>query len=150
MANLAQIVNVLQAPVMTDGDRIWLTPTYHALAMHAGHIGATALPAAVTAGATLADGSPALSATASRTENGLSVSLVNQNRTEGCEVRVDTGLGGGTANATILTADQPNAQNGLDEPERVSPKPLTVNADGSGGWRVELPPHSLATVTFAA
>ena len=44
LANLAQVVNVLQAPVMTDGARMWLTPTYHALRMHTPHIGATALP----------------------------------------------------------------------------------------------------------
>lgn len=146
MANLAQVVNVLQAPVMTDGDRIWLTPTYHALAMHADHIGATALPAQVTAGASLADGSPALSATASRTENGLTVTLVNQHRSDGCEVLIQTGVGGGTASAQVLAAEQPNAQNGLDAPERVSPQSLAVNADGSGGWRVKLPPHSLATI----
>ncbi len=43
LANLAQIVNVLQSVVMTDGPHIWLTPTYHALRLHAPHIGATAL-----------------------------------------------------------------------------------------------------------
>ena len=148
MANLAQVVNVLQAPVMTDGDRIWLTPTYHALAMHAAHIGAMALPAEVTAGASLADGSPVLSATASRTTTCLTVSLVNQHRTDGCEVSIATGPSGGTATVTILSADQPNAQNDLDAPERVSPKPLAGGADGSGGWRLVLPPHSLATITI--
>jgi len=149
MANLAQVVNVLQAPVMTDGDRIWLTPTYHALAMHTPHIGATALPAEVTAGDALADGSPVVSATASTTDRGLTVTLVNQHRTDGCEVTIATGPSGGSAIATILTAEQPNSQNGLDAPDRVSPQPLTVSADGSGGWRVELPPHSLATITIA-
>lgn len=148
MANLAQVVNVLQAPVMTDGDRIWLTPTYHALAMHAAHVGATALPAEVTAGDALADGTPVLSATASATDRGLTVTLVNQHRTRGVDVSIATGQPSGTATATILAADHPNAQNGLDAPDLVSPAPLTVSADGGGRWRVELPPHSLATVAI--
>ena len=149
MANLAQVVNVLQAPVMTDGGRMWLTPTYHALAMHAAHIGATALAAEVAAGDSLADGSPSVSATASRGDNGLTVSLVNQHRTQGCEVSISTGQSGGSATATVLTADEPNAQNGLNDPDRVSPQPLSVAADGSGGWRVELLPHSLATIVVS-
>ena len=53
LANLAQIVNVLHAPVMTDGAAIWLTPTYYALQLHAAHLGATALPVEVTQGASL-------------------------------------------------------------------------------------------------
>ena len=28
MANIAQVVNVLQAMILTDGDRMLLTPTY--------------------------------------------------------------------------------------------------------------------------
>ena len=146
MANLAQIVNVLQAPVMTDGDRIWLTPTYHALAMHAAHIGATALPAEVTAGDSLPDSTPALSATASTTDRGLTISLVNQHRTQGCEVSIAAGVTAGAATAQILSADAPNAQNNLDAPDRVAPKTLTVMTDGSDGWRLEMPPHSLVTV----
>ena len=47
LANLAQIVNVLQAVVMTEGPRFWRTPTYHALRLHAPHLGATALPVVV-------------------------------------------------------------------------------------------------------
>ncbi|HEU5090949.1 MAG TPA: alpha-L-arabinofuranosidase C-terminal domain-containing protein, partial [Roseiflexaceae bacterium] len=56
LANLAQIVNVLQSVAMTDGATIWLTPTYHVLRMHTPHLGATALPVDVNS-ATLPDGS---------------------------------------------------------------------------------------------
>ena len=34
MANVAQMVNVLQAVILTDGPRMVLTPTYHAFAMY--------------------------------------------------------------------------------------------------------------------
>ena len=33
MANIAQMVNVLQAMILTDGDKIVLTPTYHVFEM---------------------------------------------------------------------------------------------------------------------
>ena len=44
-ANIAQIVNVLQAPVQTSGDKMWLTPTYHLFHLYAPHRGATAVRA---------------------------------------------------------------------------------------------------------
>ena len=49
LANLAQVVNVLQAVVVTDGERMFRTPTYHAFRLHAPHIGATALRVEVSA-----------------------------------------------------------------------------------------------------
>jgi alpha-L-arabinofuranosidase len=39
LANLAQVINVLQAPVMTEGSRMWLTPTYHASPMPVNGVG---------------------------------------------------------------------------------------------------------------
>lgn len=46
----ADRVNVVRAPVMTDGAQMWCTPTYHALHRYAPHIGAEVRPAEVTAG----------------------------------------------------------------------------------------------------
>jgi len=43
IANLAQAVNVLQSPVLTQGDKIVLTPTWHVLHQYKGHQGATLL-----------------------------------------------------------------------------------------------------------
>ncbi|MCB1019224.1 MAG: alpha-N-arabinofuranosidase, partial [Acidobacteria bacterium] len=44
LANLAQLVNVLQAPILTEGEKMVLTPTYHVLEMFKEHQDATALP----------------------------------------------------------------------------------------------------------
>src|SRR5260370_31445927 len=41
MANIAQTVNVLQAMVLTEGEKMLLTPAYHAFKMHKAHQGAT-------------------------------------------------------------------------------------------------------------
>jgi hypothetical protein len=39
--------------------------------------------------------------------------------------------------------------NSLSEPDRVKAVDLTVQPDGSGQWRIELPPHSVATLVFS-
>ena len=39
MSNISQSVNELQCVIKTDGDRMWLTPTYHAFNLFAGHMG---------------------------------------------------------------------------------------------------------------
>ena len=44
MANIAQMVNVLQAMILTDGEKMLLTPTYHVFEMYKVHHDATRLP----------------------------------------------------------------------------------------------------------
>lgn len=82
LANLAQIVNVLHAPVMTDGVRMWLTPTYHILRMHKTHVGAKALPVHVEGGASTPSGGSAVTATASHDDRtgraGFAVTVMNR------------------------------------------------------------------------
>jgi alpha-N-arabinofuranosidase len=148
LANLAQIVNVLQAVVMTDGPRMWLTPTYHALRLHAPHIGATALPVYVEHGNSLPDGSSAVSATASRTGAGIAITLTNRHYDQPASVRLVGVDASGQAQGQILAADSPRAVNSADAPDRVAPTALGVTRDGQDGWRVELPPHALATIRF--
>ena len=48
MANIAQLVNVLQALILTEGDKMVLTPTYHVFEMYQVHHDATFLPVDVT------------------------------------------------------------------------------------------------------
>ena len=107
LANLAQIVNVLQAPVMTEGDRMWLTPTYHALHMHTPHIGATALPVEVNEAAHLPDGSSAVTATASRSATGMAITVINRHFQTGASVRLVCAGTPDTASAVLLTAHTP-------------------------------------------
>ena len=41
MANIAQLVNVLQSVILTEGDKMILTPTYHVFNMYKNHQEAT-------------------------------------------------------------------------------------------------------------
>jgi alpha-N-arabinofuranosidase len=150
LANLAQVVNVLQAPVMTDGARMWLTPTYHALRMHTPHIGATALPVDIANGASLPDGSSAVSATASRTDEGVAVTLINRHYQQSASVRLACTDAPERAAGQLLAADSPRAYNSAGTPDRVAPTALAVQGNRRDGWLVELPPHSMATVVLRA
>lgn len=148
LANLAQVVNVLQSVVNTDGPAMWLTPTYHALRLHGPHIGATALPVEVGRAASLPDGTPAVSATASRRDGGLAITLINRHYSAEATVRVVCGDTPAQASGQLLAADSSQAQNSAGAPDRVAPAALEVARDGRDGWRVELPPHSMATLTL--
>jgi alpha-N-arabinofuranosidase len=152
MANIAQIVNVLHAPVMTepDGGRMWCTPTYHVFHLHAPHIGATALPVETAGSTSVPDGGPAVSATASMTERGMAVTIVNRHLTASAGVVIQGTEGATEARGMLLTAATPREQNSADEPNRVAPVPIAIVGSAREGWRVDLPPFSVATVQFSA
>ncbi len=147
LANLAQIVNVLQAVVMTEGAQMWVTPTYHVLRMHRPHLGATALPVEVSHGSTIPGGASGVSATASRNNRQVAITLTNRHWDQPATVRIAGAGSSAEGRGELLSADSPRAYNTADEPERVAPTPLTVHRDGDG-YRVELPPHSLATIVL--
>jgi len=146
LANLAQVVNVLHAVVVTDGPRMFLTPTYHAFRLHAPHVGATALRVEVVAADSLATGSASVSGTASRSNGGLAVTLINRHLHESADACVDLGVDALDARAEVLSASSPRATNSADEPERVALRSLPVRVEKRRACRVQLPPHSMATL----
>ncbi|MBZ0285421.1 MAG: alpha-N-arabinofuranosidase [Anaerolineae bacterium] len=149
LANLAQIVNVLHAPVMTEGAAMWLTPTYYTLQMHTPHLGAMALKVDVTEGSSMPGHvNAAVTATASTGQHGKTVTLVNRHFSESASVRLAAGAVGQVVNAMLLASDSPRAVNSAQDPDCVKPVSLAVQADGAGQWRLELPAHSIATVVF--
>ena len=150
MANIAQAVNVLQAMILTQGDRMLLTPTYHVFEMYTAHHDAVRLPIAFDAGVyTYGDRSmPAVSATASRDANGrIHLTLTNVDPNQARAIRVE--LRGQTANTVtgrILTADRMNAHNTFDAPDAVHPAPFTDVRLSGGIISVQLPPKSLVAL----
>ena len=136
MANLAQITNVLHAPIMTDGESMWLTPTYYVLQMHGVHIGQTAYPVKIEGGYQLPNGSPAVSATAST--GGITVS--NRHLFETVEVTI----AGSYKQGTLLESEKANSQNSSSSSE-IKSVPLSIQSEGQN-VRIQLPPHSVATL----
>ncbi len=148
LANLAQVANVLHAPVQTSGTDFWRTPTYHAFNLYAPHIGATALHTLVDGTSfCLPDGSAGVSATSSVSAVGdFTVSLINRHLDKTVQVRL-TGAAGSSAAGRLLTAESPRAANSASTPNAVVPIDLDVTGDSASGWTCALPRHSIATVT---
>ena len=147
LANMAQVVNVLQALLLTDESGACVrTPTFHVFAMHRPHVGATALTTGVQGEVALPDGSPAVSATASRGTDGVAYTLINRHLDRAVAASV-SGLGLSPVRATVLTAE-PDAQNDMGRPDRISPRPLEFHTVGDDDVRFTLPAHSVVTVEF--
>jgi alpha-N-arabinofuranosidase len=129
MANLAQTVNVLQAVILTNEQKMVLTPTYHVMEMYKVHQDALMIPLAVTSSDySLGEKKiKAVSASASRDKNGLvHISLVNIHATEEQEVTVDLGtLSVKSVSGRILRSSTLQDHNTFDAPGKV--KPATVD-----------------------
>ena len=136
MANIAQMVNVLQAMILTDKEKMVLTPTYHVFRMYSVHQGATLIPVDLSAPEyRLADASvPSLSASASRDNQGrVHLSVVNLDPNHTAEITT-TIWGGAIKMVTgeVLTAPVVNAMNTFDSPNTVKPAPFNdYKLDGS-------------------
>lgn len=129
MANIAQMVNVLQAVVLTDKEKMVVTPTYHVFRMYRVHQGATMIPVDVSAPHyKLGDGSfVALNVSASRDQLGrVHLSVVNLDPNRAAEITTTIwGEAIRTATGEILTASVMNSMNTFDRPNTVKPAPFS-------------------------
>lgn len=139
LANLAQVVNVLHAPIKTKGDRMWLTPTYHALRMHAPHLGGQVYRTVIEGGPQTPTGRSALSATA--TSGG--VTITNRHLSEAATIRVNADMN--LKSAFLLSSQNPSDENGPGNEEKVIAKPLVIGRE-AGSYLVDMPPHSLVSL----
>jgi alpha-N-arabinofuranosidase len=134
MANIAQMVNVLQAMIMTDQARMVLTPTYHVFRMYVPFQDAAFVPVAFDAGTYTHGGVtlPRIDAIAARDASGtLWVALTNidPNRPVDLSVRV-SGTGARAAAGETLTAATVDAVNTFEAPTTVAPKPFSAKVQG--------------------
>ncbi|MFZ4453683.1 alpha-N-arabinofuranosidase [Salibacterium aidingense] len=146
MANIAQTINVLQAMVLTDKEKMIVTPTYHVFDMYQVHQDAALLPLVIKPETKEASSFPHVHGSASKQGDGtVHISLCNLNTGVAADITLD--LRGMTSlkdiSGTILTADQKNAHNTFDDPNCVHPKPFTnVKVTGTQA-ELQLPPMSV-------
>jgi alpha-L-arabinofuranosidase len=152
MANLAQMVNVLQAVILTDKEKIILTPTYHVMEMYNVHQNARMIP--VTLENVFyregPDSLPAISVSASRDSAGLShISLVNvdPDRQQMVQIRWQ-GKNLILASGRILHSSKIQDHNSFDEPEKIKPQIFTGATISQNVLKVELPPASVVVLTL--
>lgn len=148
-ANIAQMVNVLQAMILTDGPKMVLTPTYHVYHMYVPFQDATQVPLSFDPGV-YAYGDirlPQVDAVAARDLSGrLWLSLVNVNPNGPASVAVSIdGVKARSATGEVLTAPAVDAHNSFDRSNRVEPRPFAGRSSG-GQILFELQPKSVAVV----
>jgi alpha-N-arabinofuranosidase len=150
MANLAQTVNVLQSVVLTDEEKMILTPTYWVFYLYKVHQDATLLPISLTSmkyrhGEREID---AVSVSASQNVEGkIHITLVNADPDN--EQRVDTRLMGASVSKVsgkILTSGKINDYNSFEEPSKVTVSDFNGATLKRDDLTVTLPPKSVVLV----
>jgi alpha-N-arabinofuranosidase len=150
MANIAQMINVLQSMIMTDGDKMVLTPTYYVFKMYVPFQDATFVPVTFDAG-TYTNGDvtlPRVDAIAAKDPSGklwLEITNLDPNQ----PVEIDASLAGITARSAsgeTLTAAKVDSVNTFDASHTVVPKPISAQI-GGGKLILKLEPKSVTVVS---
>ena len=152
MANLAQCINVLQAVILTNKEKMILTPTYHVMEMYNVHQNALMLPLTVTSN----DYSfgekklTAVSASASKDKNGaVHISLVNIDAHNEQEVSIDLGsLPARAFTGRILRSGKLQDHNSFDSPAKVTPALFTNAVLNGSNLTVKVPPFSVVVLAL--
>lgn len=150
MANIAQVVNVLQSVILTEGEKMLLTPTYHVFNMFKVHQDAELLSLELDVPDYKYgdEGIPAISASASiTTGNKIHISLCNLNPKESMEVSCELrGAVVSKVSGTILTASEMDAHNTFDNPKKVKPAAFHGASLQQGKLAVSLPAKSVVVL----
>jgi alpha-N-arabinofuranosidase len=145
--NIAQMINVLQAMILTDGPRMALTPTYYVYRLYVPFHDATLVPVSFDAGSYRfgALTMPRVDAVAARDPTGrLWLALTNVDPDQPAALSV-SGLSARGASGQVLTASAVDSHNSFDQPNAVHLAPFSGRAAG-GKLLFELPPKSVAVV----
>ncbi len=141
MANLAQTVNVLQALILTEGDRMLCTPTYHVFDLFQPHKDAVLLD--ITGDVPVEDRLPAVSVIATKKDDSVCISMCNPNLTDTAVTLDVSTVAAAVQSAQILTGDC-HAHNTFDAPETVIPVAFADYSMAEGKLTVTLPACSVA------
>ena len=149
MANIAQMVNVLQAMILTDKEKMVFTPTYYVYKMYVPFQDATFIPTTFDAGTFTHDGItlPRIDAIAAKDKAGklwLAITNVDPNQSAEIELTL-AGINAKSAAGETLSAPRVDSVNTFDAPNTVVPKPISAKAQ-AGKLLLELAPKSVTVV----
>ena len=153
MACVAQMVNVLQAVILTEGEKMLLTPTYHVMHMYRHHQGAELVESKLHGVRGVGTGEsaiPQLQESVSVDRDGvITVTLVNLSAGDSETVNIELAQSGyRVAEARIVTGADVHDYNTFDEPGKVHER----NFDGvrtEGGLSVTLPAASVVELRLS-
>ncbi len=150
-SNIAQMINVLQAMIMTDKEKMVLTPTYYVFKMYTPFQDATFVPVTFNS-STYTHGDitlPRVDAIAAKGKDGkLWVEITNLDPNETVEVELNlVGTSAKAASGETLTAPKVDSINTFDAPNTVVPKPISAKAQG-GKLTLKLEPKSVSVISI--
>ena len=152
IANLAQCVNVLQAVILTNKEKMILTPTYHVMEMYNVHQGATLLPLTLSISLYTFEGQslPSISASASKDSTGaIHISLVNIDPTHAQKISLNLDTEKfSAASAKILSSKKLQDHNSFEEPEKIKPVVFNEYSLNNGKISINLPATSVVVITL--
>jgi alpha-N-arabinofuranosidase len=153
MANIAQTVNVLQAMILTDKEKMLRTPTYWVFEMFKVHQGGTFLPVELQSPdyAFGQEKIPMVSASATRSakDSAVSLSLANTSPAQAVTLTVKlAGLAPKSVTGRVLTASATNAHNTFAAPDAVQPAAFSGAAVKGDTLEVKLPAKSVVVLAL--
>lgn len=153
MTNIAQIVNVLQAMILTEGANMVLTPTYHVFDMYKVHQDAHLLESHyVSPSYKMGDEEiPQLSLSSSIGDEGhIHVSACNLSHADSLNVELDLQgiVNAAVSGQVLVSSDALDAHNSFDNPNQVAPKELEGIKVEQGNVSFTLPAASVAVITI--
>ena len=153
MANIAQVVNVLQAMILTNETEMVLTPTYHVFEMYNVHQDAEYLASDIITPKTKCDRAidvPVVDITASKKDGELHLSLVNTDLKNSKKVLVtfdDPKSVSKILSARVLCSKDVRDYNDFGSADKVAPKAFSDYKLTKQGLELVLPPVSVVAVS---
>ncbi|MCU9615117.1 alpha-N-arabinofuranosidase [Caldibacillus lycopersici] len=154
MTNIAQTINVLQAMILTEGEKMILTPTYHVFEMFKVNQDASLLAVECNLeNYQLEDDVlPKVSVSSSKDGEGkVYVNLANLDHTSPTELSIELrgiSLEETTITGRILTANTTNAHNTFEQPNNVKPTVFASFTVANNQLSVKLPPMSVVVLSL--
>ena len=151
MTNIAQTINVLQSVLLTEGDKMVKTPTYHVFDMYKVHQDATLLGLDILerdAYAYHGEQIESVSISSSMDENGrVHITMSNFNHLESVECKLDViGMDTKNVRAEIITHDIMDAHNDFDCPDTVGIEAFDGVAANGDTLSLTMPPKSVICI----
>ena len=146
LACLAQMVNVIQSVILTDGEKMILTPTYHVFHMYKDHQDAELLDSMLLENGETGDEAhplPALSESVSEKDGIVTVTIANMDPDKSYPLTVEFADKKPAVVSGRVVAEEMHAHNTFEEPIAVTEKELTGIALTDRGCTLTVPPCSV-------
>jgi len=145
MANLAQIVNVLQAVILTNGHQMVKTPTYHVFQMYNVHQDAALIPIKIQSERYEYNGEsiPAVTASASEKDGVINLTLTNSNPNKSVEINSNLEKDFSTVTGRIVNGKKLTDFNDFGKEESVLIRDFKDVKLNGKALQIEIPAHSV-------